>query len=39
MITDSYKRTKQVVKKFNVNLDLEDEGGPGTTKFSSTKGT
>lgn len=33
MIVDSQKRTKQVVKKFNVNLDLEDEVGPGTAKF------
>ena len=27
------RTTKQVVKKFNVNLDLEDEVGPGTSKF------
>jgi hypothetical protein len=38
MITDAQKKTKQVVKKFNVNLDLEDEGGPGAGK-APTKAT
>ncbi len=37
MIIDGQRKTKQVVKKFNVNLDLEDEG-PGTGKYF-TKGS